>query len=146
MVFEIVGQELVPCYFKLSDDGVNWGDPEDTGTLIVSKEGYKLKSTPYVIWVPAGGENGTLVATGMSINMNGIKVGDGYLINRNLGEGPWTHVPGILKYPADKLGGYSQCLISLDDQVNEILNIIPVPNGDGQHMDIKAVKFRLPVE
>jgi hypothetical protein len=31
MVFEIVGIEGVPVHYKLSDDGVSWGDPADLG-------------------------------------------------------------------------------------------------------------------
>lgn len=144
MVFEIVGVEGIPIHYKLSDDGINWGDPADLGTRIQNKEGHFLKSTPYVIWTPYGGENGTLIVSGMSTNIDGELTGNGYMINRNLGEGDWTHIEAPITYDTDGPGGYSQTMIPLDENGQEILQLVPVPNGDGEHMDIKYAKFNLP--
>lgn len=147
MVFEIVGVEGIPVHFKISDDGINWGDPVDLGKRILNKEGYFLKSTPYVIWTPYGGENGTILVSGMSVNMNGKRVGNGYMINKNLGEGEWTYIKAPISYNTDEKGppgGYSQTMITLDSSGREILQLVPVPNGNKSNMDIKYSKFYLP--
>jgi hypothetical protein len=145
MVFEIVGIEGVPVYYKLSEDGINWGDPSDPGKRIVNKEGHFVKSTPYVIWTPYGGENGTIMVSGMGINVGGTELtGNGYMINKNLGEGDWTFLPAPITYHTNGIpGGYSQTMIVADSTGQEILQLIPVPNGDKKHMDIQYAKFYL---
>ncbi|WP_375325219.1 sialidase family protein [Flagellimonas sp. GZD32] len=147
MILEVVGYEGVPVYYKISEDGLDWGDETDLGTMIQNEEGHFLKSTPYVIWTPFGGEKGTLVASGMGINVDGELVGNGYMINKNLGEGPWEHIPAVIEYEtgySGTPGGYSQSMVLLDDEGREILQVIPVPTGEGRHMDIKSAKFLLP--
>jgi hypothetical protein len=147
MVFEIVGVEGVPVHYKFSEDGVHWGDPTDLGRRVMNKEGHFIKSTPYVIWTPHGGKNGTILVSGMGINMHGVIKGNGYMINTNLGEGDWTYMEAPISYEASKRGGppsgYSQTMITLDDTGREILQIVPVPNGNKSHMDIKFCKFFL---
>lgn len=147
MILEVVGYEGVPVYYKISEDGLNWGDATDVGTLIENDEGHFLKSTPYIIWTPYGGENGTLVASGMGINVDGTLVGNGYMINKNLGKGPWEHISAPIEYETGYKGtpgGYSQSMVTMDDEGREILQVIPVPTGNGDHMDIKCAKFLLP--
>lgn len=142
MVFEIVGIKGVPIHYKLSDDGINWGDPADLGKRIMDKEGHFLRSTPYVIWTPAGGENGTILVSGMGLDEE-VK-GNGYMINKNLGEGEWTHLEAPITYKTGEgnpPGGYSQTMIVLDPAGSEILQLVPVPNGNKDHMDIKHSKF-----
>ena len=68
------------------------------------------------------------------------EVGNGYLINRNFGEGDWTYLTGGDGPP----GGYSQTMITLDDSGREILQLVPVPNGNKSNMDIQYAKFYLP--
>lgn len=146
MVFEIVGVEGIPVHYKMSDDGLNWGDPSDLGKRIMNKEGHFLKSTPYVIWSPYGGENGTILVSGMSVNVNGKNIGKGYMINKNLGEGEWTYIEAPISYDTGEgpPGGYSQTMITLDESGREILQLVPVPNGNKSNMDIKIAKFQLP--
>lgn len=144
MVFELVGVEGIPVHYKLSDDGIDWGDPEDLGTKIENEEGHFVRGTPYVIWTPYGGENGTLLVSGMFINVSGEEVGDGYMINRNLGEGKWTHLQAPLKYKVERHAGYSQTMVSLGHNGQGILQMIPVLNEREEQCDIKSAKFRLP--
>lgn len=145
MVFELVGVEGIPIHYKLSDDGVTWGDPADLGKRIANKEGHFLRSTPYVIWSPYGGANGTIMVSGMALNANGNEKGNGYMINRNLGEGEWTHMDAPITYNISDgtPGGYSQTMITMDSTGREILQLVPVPNGNQKHMDIKCAKFLL---
>ncbi len=145
MVFELVGVEGIPVHFKLSDDGDNWGDPADLGKRVMNKEGNFLRSTPYVIWSPYGGENGTIIVSGMALNVNGTEKGNGYLINRNLGEGEWIHIDAPISYNTGGgiPGGYSQTMIPIDSIGREILQLVPVPNGNKKQMNIKSSKFFL---
>lgn len=143
LVFELVGVEGIPVHYKISDDGLDWGDPEDIGTRIENKEGHFLRSTPYVVWTPYGGENGTIIVSGMGVNIDGELTGNGYMINRNLGEGTWTHIEAPLTYDAGTPGGYSQTMLPLGEDGRKILQLIPVPNGNGRHADIQYAKFDL---
>ena len=148
MVFEIVGIAGVPIFYKLSDDAVHWGDPADLGKRILNKEGHFLRSTPYVIWTPYGGENGTILVSAMGIDLNGETTKEsGYMLNRNLGEGDWTHIDAPVAYETGKghpPGGYSQSMVTLDSTGQEILTLVPVPNGNKSNMDIKYARFLLP--
>ena len=145
MVFELVGVEGIPIHYKISDDGVSWGDPADLGKRIINKEGHFLKSTPYVIWTPYGGDNGTIIVSGMGVNMNEKIVGSGYMINQNLGEGEWTYIKAPISYSSEgPPGGYSQTMITCDSIGRQILQLVPVPNGNKSNMDIQYSKFYLP--
>ncbi len=143
LIFEIVGREGYPVHYKLSSDGLDWGDPEDLGTRIENEEGHFLRSTPYVEWTPHGGNNGTIIASGMGINIDGELVGNGYMINRNLGKGTWTHIEAPIKYDAGTPGGYSQTMLPIGEKGGTILQLVPVPNGNDNHADIRYAKFNL---
>jgi len=144
MVYEMVsmpGYALEPrsnpVHFKVSDDGVDWGDFKEVGTLIQDRWRQHINGTPYVVWSPWGGPNGTLIASGRSIVRFDLgRVGNGMMINRNNGEGFWTLIETPIRYTPNP-GGYSQTMIPLGDG-QEILQLVPV---DGQ---LLYAKFRLP--
>ena len=52
-----------PVYFKVSDDGLNWGDPKHPGTLIQDRWRQFPQATPYIIWSPWPAPNGTLIVS-----------------------------------------------------------------------------------
>ena len=63
MVYEYCGSQKCHVYYKITDDITSW-NPSDPGKLL--KVGnYSMGSAPWCIWTPAGGECGTLIATGM---------------------------------------------------------------------------------
>jgi hypothetical protein len=129
MVYEMVGIKGIPVYYRYSDDGENWGDHKNLGIrLLDASNGFFPSGTPYIIWSPKGGKNGTLVVTAKGVDKNGKKVGDGYFINRNLGEGSWTYRPGKIKYEAAARhsGGYSQAMTLIGNE-SKMLLIVPVP-------------------
>lgn len=105
-----------------------------------------MKSTPYVIWTPHGGKNGTIIVSGMAMNRNGTLVGNGYMINKNLGEGDWMFIDAPITYSTGDgpPAGYSQTMIALDSSGRKILQLVPVPNGNKSNMDIKYSTFLLP--
>jgi len=67
LVYEYCGADH-DCfiYYKTTKDITSW-NPKDPGTLLSATVGgteYKTASSPSCVWTPAGGENGTLFATG----------------------------------------------------------------------------------
>jgi hypothetical protein len=128
MVYEVVGIKNNPVYCRFSDDGDNWGDPADLGTRIIdSTNGYFMSGTPYIIWTPRGGANGTLVVSAKGVIKDGIMTGGGLMINTNFGRGSWHYKETVIKYNA-KLhpGGYSRSMLSID-KGKKILQLTPVP-------------------
>jgi hypothetical protein len=124
-------------HFRTSTDGLNWGDPKNPGTLIQDRWRQFPNGTPYIIWSPWGGPNGTLVASSRSVMRDNLgRVGGGVFINRNGGEGLWTLVETPLWYDINN-DGYSHSMIALGDG-QEILQLISVNNR------IYYSKFKLP--
>ena len=107
MVYEVVNLDGIPVFFRISEDGEDWGDPAFLGNHIHTVDGNYITGTPYVIWVNRGGENGTILVTGR---------GYGYMLaNSNLGEGPWEKIPGMLPVDITSRGvGYSQCMLPIN--------------------------------
>jgi hypothetical protein len=144
MIYEIVslpGYPLEPrsnpVHFRLSDDGVDFGDHEARGTLIQDRRRQFLWATPYVVWSPYPAPNGTLVASGRGVMREDYgQIGNGHMINQNLGEGFWTLVETPIWYIPGP-SGYSHTMIPLGDG-REILQIVGV---DGQ---IRYAKYFLP--
>jgi hypothetical protein len=144
MVYEMVGmpgRALEPrsnvVHFKVSDDGDNWGDFKQYGTLIQDRWRQFPWATPYIVWSPWPAPNGTLLVTGRAIMRYDLgQVGNGMMINRKNGEGLWTLIETPIQYTPGP-GGYSQTMIPLGDG-REILQMVPV---DGR---IQYSKFKLP--
>ncbi len=126
-----------PVYFKVSDDGLNWGDPTHPGTLIQDRWRQFPQATPYVVWSPWPAPNGTLIVSARAIMRFDLGlVGNGMMINRHYGEGLWTLIETPIRYIPNP-SGYSQTMIPLGDG-REILHFVPV---DGR---IQYAKFKLP--
>jgi hypothetical protein len=71
-----------PVYFKMVSDPEKFGAA--TGFSLQSNDGVIPTGSPYVVWSPVGGKNGTIIVSASSSS-------DVY-INKALGEGPWTSV------------------------------------------------------
>jgi len=143
-----------PVFFKISDPippacgvpgggpetcqrEVTFGDPGELGTLILADRHETINATPYIVWSPWGGENGTLIAVGRETIRNEVgKVGNGALINRNLGQGLWEMVETPITYEPGN-NGYSQVVLPIGDG-REILHFVPV---DGR---ILMARWQLP--
>jgi hypothetical protein len=144
MSYELVsapGYPLEPrtnaMHFRTSTDGLNWGDPKNPGTLIQDRWRQFPNGTPYIVWSPWGGPNGTLVASARSVVRDTIgRVGGGLFVNRNGGDGYWTLIETPMWYDINN-DGYSQTMIPLGDG-QEILQLISVNSR------IYYVKFKLP--
>jgi hypothetical protein len=144
MSYELVsapGYPLEPrtnsAHFRTSADGDDWGDFKLPGTLIQDRWRQFPNGTPYIVWSPWGGPNGSLLVTGRSVVRDNLgRVGQGMFINRNGGEGLWTLLETPIDYIIDQ-DGYSQTMIPLGDG-QEILQIVTV-NGR-----VEYAKFKLP--
>jgi hypothetical protein len=146
MSYEMVGlpgHALEPrnnlAHFRMSDDGDNFGDYRDYGTLIQDRWHQYLNGTPYIVWSPWGGPNGSLLATGRSVVRYDLgRVGNGMMINRNGGQGLWTLLETPIDFNPDT-DGYSQTMIPLGDG-SEILQLVTVNSR------VEYAKFKLPAE
>jgi hypothetical protein len=133
MVYEVVNIPGYPVYCRFSNDGESWGDPKDLGTRITdSSNGYFMSGTPYVVWSPSGGPNGTVIVSAKGTIENGLMTGEGLMFNTNLGKGSWKFKKTMVQYNA-KLhpGGYSRSMIVMDSG-KKILHLTPVPQKGNQ--------------
>jgi hypothetical protein len=144
MSYELVsapGYALEPrtnaVHFRTSPDGLNWGDPKQPGTLVQDRWRQFPNGTPYIVWSPWGGPDGTLIVSSRSVLRDEIgRVGQGMFINQHGGEGLWSLIETPIDYNID-LDGYSQTMIPLGDG-REILQLVSVNNR------IEYAKFLLP--
>jgi hypothetical protein len=126
-------------HFRTSDDGDHWGDPKSFGTLIQDRWRQFPNGTPFIVWSPWGGTDGTLLVTGRSVVRDNLgRVGNGMFINRNGGAGLWTLIETPIVYNIDN-DGYSQTMIPLGDG-EEILQLATVNSR------VEYAKFKIPAE
>jgi hypothetical protein len=144
MSYELVsapGTALEPrtnaVHLRTSMDGVTWGDVKSPGTLVQDRWRQFPNGTPYIVWTPWGGPDGTLLVTGRSVVRDEIgRVGQGLFVNQHGAEGMWSLVETPIDYDIGG-DGYSQTMIPLGDG-REILQLVSVNNR------IEYAKFRLP--
>jgi hypothetical protein len=142
MSYELVsapGYALEPrtnsVHFRTSADGVNWGDAKGQGILVQDRWRQFPNGTPYIVWSPWGGADGTLLVTGRSVVRDEIgRVGQGMFVNQHGGEGLWSLIETPIDYNVD---GYSQTMLPLGDG-REILQLVSVNSR------IEYAKFELP--
>ena len=80
MVYEMVNQDKIPVYFRISDSIEDWGDPDFMGNPVCCADGSCLTGTPYVSWIPQGGPVGTILITGRGFShiMANSQMGNGF--------------------------------------------------------------------
>ncbi|KAJ5978947.1 hypothetical protein N7501_002289 [Penicillium viridicatum] len=71
-----------PIYYRLSSDPENIASAP--GRRLVVSSGTQPTSSPYAVWTPYGGENGTIIASSGTQST--------LFINKALGEGEWTEI------------------------------------------------------
>ena len=131
MCYEIVNwkdteEPLCDIHFKLSDDGVDWGDPAERGARLETADGFFLGSMPYCLWVPQGGENGTIIVSGKR-DSEGLRLRDpgDFLVNYRLGEGPWERAPMLVSYDSRMTqAGWSMGMCTVEDG-SKLLQLAP---------------------
>ncbi|PSN64972.1 glycoside hydrolase family 93 protein [Corynespora cassiicola Philippines] len=88
-----------PVFYKIAEDPTKFGQEE--GLPLVATDGTIPTGSPYVVWSPVGGENGTIIVSAHS--------GGQIYINTGLGSGPWT------KVETPETNHYTRHLRVLDD-------------------------------
>lgn len=131
MVYEIVNQDRVPVYFRKSDSLDDWGETDFIGNPIISSNGEYLSGTPYVTWIPYGGKDGTILATGRGFSH--------IMANSHAGEGFWEQQEKLLDVD-NQMGftGYSQCIVPINNG-KQIMNLSPVNISNKTAMIASAV-------
>lgn len=117
MVYEVVNQDRIPVYFRISASIEDWGDVDFMGNPVVCEDGSYVTGAPYVIWIPQGGEEGTILVTGRGFSH--------ILANSNGGRGFWEKQPCLIEIDNScRFTGYSQCMVPLFGG-KQILSLCP---------------------
>lgn len=148
MVYEIVGLANNPVYFKISDSPIDWGDPKDAGTLILSgstRNGKSLAATPWCAWSPIGGECGMLVVTGWRMASGTSTTGSDIFVSFDYGKS-WLTIPNYYSYTwinDNSTWGYSASIVFSSDGKT----MYYMANPQGQRANTTWYKlFRIRVE
>jgi hypothetical protein len=121
MSYEWVNGEENPAYIRFSDDGVNWGETALRGIPVKTASGESLGGTPYCIWTPFGGPEGTLVVNARQLT-HSSNTDREVFINTHMGEGPWVAMPSPVQWQGNQeFDGWSMGMIPTADQKGIIL-------------------------
>lgn len=101
MTYEKCGVENCNVAYKIGPDPENFGS--ETPVDLTTKDGLRSSSSPYVVWLPTGGPNGTLAVSAYGAD----KVL--FLNTQNGEQGTWT----VIKSNTE--GGYSRGLVPMSD-------------------------------
>jgi hypothetical protein len=149
MVYEIVGPTYEGGVFAMvSEDGRDWGDPEDLGSPVSTGE-YQGCNGPYVTWTPAGGEDGTLIVSAKTVRDDDRErapdSGDVLLATRDFENfEDWTAIEAPLQYD-DEI----QCDYMM---VGWTVPLLPSPDGEeliemtGTYVDEGRLEVRYAVD
>ena len=117
MVYEMVNEDRIPVYFRISDDLDDWGSPDFMGNRVVARDGSDLTGTPYVLWIPQGGPEGTILVTGRGFGS--------IFANSHGGKGYWERLETLIPLDNNRdFAGYSQCLLTVAGG-KRILSVVP---------------------
>jgi hypothetical protein len=147
--FEVVNrpsqtQNTAPVYFKTSPDGLNWTPATSIGTAVKLANGRGIGSSPFVKWAPTGGPKGMVViASKWALDANGtIDGGQNFLVNYNLGEGPWERLPYAVTYdgPDQEGGSFTGFAQGIDTSVDgrTLYQATNVENAATQYNDVRV--------
>lgn len=117
MVYEMVDQDKIPVYFRISDSIEDWGDRDFIGNPVCAADGSYLTGTPYVSWIPQGGPEGTILVTGRGFSH--------IMANSRMGEGFFVKLDSLVDIDNTcGFAGYSQCILPLHGG-KQVLNLCP---------------------
>ncbi|MDW5267697.1 MULTISPECIES: sialidase family protein [Acidobacteriaceae] len=112
MTWECVCDGTQYTSYKITQNPEIWDAP-NAGTKIPGSGG-----TPYTVWIPSGGADGTLIS--VSNSSNNLFTNKSYAVSGS----SWTQVGAVLGK------GYSRCLVVLRD-MNTLFEIGPIAQSDG---------------
>jgi len=139
MTYEIVGLVGHQVYYKLSDDGLDW--TRRSNLEIRTVDNYKPGSTPYCVWTPVGGQNGTIIVSG---RIPHDPVGGDFVVNYNNGEGNWYRMRTPISYGSGRSSaGYSRSMVVSQDG-KEIYSVVNLHNN--LRSSLNMVFYRFPLQ
>lgn len=97
MSYELCGTNIpfvCGVRYRMSPDGWNWGNPQDSGTEAKTPDGKRLLHSPTIAWVPGGSPNGRIFLVGQLVNDVNGKIlnpasGSVIFVNTENGVGSW---------------------------------------------------------
>lgn len=127
MCYEVVNDDWQGIHYKFSDDGMDFGDPADKGIRAETADGKYLGNMPYCVWTSKGGPNGTIILSGHHDGgWTGLRDPGNFLVNYNLGEGPWEEVPMLVSYDSRMLqAGWSMGMTTIENDT-KLIQLAPV--------------------
>jgi len=131
-------------HYKTTKDITSW-NPSDPGTQIITSSGYTATHAPSCVWTPAGGECGTLFATGRT-ERNGdgthrIFVSLDYGKTWEAMENPLTYDLGNDVLNTNRMG-YRPCfIVGSDTSVIYYMNTTDVPETGRQRIQFAKLKI-----
>lgn len=103
MTYENCGSRNCNVYYKIASNPENFGSA--TGIPLQTTDGATPSSSPYVVWLPTGGPNGTLAVSAFSNT-------ELFLNTQNGAAGAWT------RFNSNAEPGYSRGLMPMSDGHN----------------------------
>ena len=92
----------------------------------MTEDGFYLGSMPYCLWVPQGGPDGTvIVSSKKDSGPVGLREPGWFLVNYDLGKGPWERVPMLVTYDSRMhQAGWSMGMCTVDNGT-KLLQLCP---------------------
>lgn len=127
MCYEVVNDENQGVFYKISDDGMDFGDPAEKGVRAQTADGKFVGSMPYCVWTKNGGPNGTIILSGKRDgDFLGLRDPGSFLVNYNLGEGAWEQVPMLVSYDSRiHQAGWSMGMAVIENDT-KLIQLAPV--------------------
>ncbi len=147
IVYEMIGQEAGPVYYKTSKSLTEWEDAESLGTLLTAPNNSFSGCTPYCEWTPAGGPYGTVFAAGRFGNKEMTNSSDLFL-SFDLGK-TWHTIPAPLEFDYVQSSGANYAYSfgffqGSDGSMYYINNVFPDdPAFRYQYSELKIAKITL---
>ncbi|MBE6608475.1 MAG: exo-alpha-sialidase [Ruminococcaceae bacterium] len=144
IVYEMIGQQMGPVYYKVSKSLTEWKDYESLGKKITTSSGDFTGCTPYCEWTPAGGPYGTVIAAGRHGDLSGV-AGSKLFLSFDLGE-TWQSIENPLPYDyKDKIDpgcnyAYSFGFFAASDGTIFYINDV-FPGHESQNYKYMCLKF-----
>lgn len=127
----IDGPDNGQVFLKFSSDGLDFGDPHDHGTAVLTAAGGWPAACPSVQWLPLGEDpkHGVLVVLAERAGGGADEGGRSLWWNANDGRGPWWRAPApVQKRTGNIHAGWTQALLVRKD--GELLHVTSSSSAD----------------
>lgn len=142
IVYEMIGQQGGPVYYKTSKSLTEWEDANSLGKLVTTRNKRFTGCTPYCEWTPAGGPLGTVIAAGR-FGSPATNTSSDLFVSFDLGE-TWYTIEAPLEFDYAKESGANYAysfgfFTGSDGSIYYINNVFP--NNASQKYEYCVLKF-----